>query len=208
MTAGRKHIDWNKVKDRLQASQLALERALAADPERLEPVFRLRAAQLARRGADEKGAGPVLCILVFSVCLERFALEIGDLAGVLPFTRCTPVPGGPRALLGVTNIDGVIRSVVDLGGLLELPDLGDRPLGYLLRVRHGEFQTVLRVDELDRIRPLAAGDWSALGEGESENSTSYLKGLTRDRVKLLSTEALFAHPLFQARGTRAVSKQS
>ncbi len=44
-------IDWTVVKERLRQSQLALERALTPDPQRIEAIYRERAAQLAGRRA-------------------------------------------------------------------------------------------------------------------------------------------------------------
>src|SRR5437879_4642246 len=113
-------INWAEVKQRLNESQLALDKARADDPERLESVYRQRAAQLADRRAQVSGPVSALRVLVFGLGTERYALEFADLVEMLPFARCTPVPGGPAQLLGVANIHGEIRSVLDLGRLLEL----------------------------------------------------------------------------------------
>src|SRR5688500_3176258 len=111
----RAGIDWEEVHRRLHASQQALERALGDDPARVEAAFRHRAEQLASRRARETDRTAGLRVLVFALGADRYGIELSDLVEVVPFARCTSVPGGPRQLLGVINFRGAVRSVVDLG---------------------------------------------------------------------------------------------
>jgi len=53
--------------------------------------------------------------LVFRLGQERYAIEMKDLAEVLPFARCVRVPGGLRKFAGVINLRGKIIAVIDLG---------------------------------------------------------------------------------------------
>lgn len=196
MSVQRQRIDWVQVRDRLRASQQALEKALTGSPERLEATYRERAARLARR-RDAATPGATLRVLVFALGRERYALEFADLSAVLPFAGCAPVPNGPPGLLGVANIDGDIRSVLDLGRLLELPAAESAPAGYILVLRRQGQQTALRVDAIDEIRQIAPGELAGPGADAAEPGVRFLRGWTPDRLKLLNTEALLAHPIFQ-----------
>jgi len=118
-TGGR--IDWEAVHTRLEESQRALDRVLNTDADNLAAIYRERAARLAGRRAQAAAPATTLRILVFTLGPERYALEFADLVELLPFGNCTPVPGGAPQLLGVINFHGEIRSVVDLGRLLDLP---------------------------------------------------------------------------------------
>jgi purine-binding chemotaxis protein CheW len=195
MSGAKKRIDWEQVKARLRDSQQALERVLTVSPERLEAIYRERAARLA--GRQTPGAGPAAArrVLAFVLRGERYALEFADLAAIRPYAGATPVPGGPPVLLGVINIDGDIRSVVDLARLLELPGGENGADGYVLVVRRHGRQVALRVDQLDKIFQVGAGDL-VVPEGSTGPAAHFLRGLTPDRLRLLNTDALLAHPLF------------
>ena len=129
-------------------------------------------------------------VLVFGVGAERYALEFADLREMQPFANWTPVPGGPTCLLGVINVQGEIRSVIDLGRMLELPEAGEPTRGYVLVVRKGRRSLVLRVDRLDQVQSLALPDSGRPGQGDAGSGFRYLQGVSADGVRLLSTEAL------------------
>jgi purine-binding chemotaxis protein CheW len=192
MNPDRPGIDWDAVRRRIEASTAALDAALTASPERLEAVYRERAAALAGRRAQTAPVGRR--VLVFELGAERYGLDFGDVTGVLPFDVCTPVPGGPPELLGVMNINGEIRSVLDLGALIGLP-AGSERAGYVLLVRARGRATALRVDRLDRVRLVSPGE-IATPEGDGRTDGRYVTGLTADAVRLLDTVAVLAHPVF------------
>jgi purine-binding chemotaxis protein CheW len=190
-------IDWDEVKRQLLESQQALERALTANPEHTAAVFRERAAQLAARRSQAAAPSAALRVLVFWLGGERYGLEFGDVAELLPFANCTPLPGAPPQLVGVTNVHGEIRSVVDLGRLLDLPEGEGRAAGYILLVRKEGREIGLRVDGIDKIETVAPGQLAVPAEGTSGPSLRYLQGLIPGKLRLLSTEAVLGHPLFQ-----------
>jgi purine-binding chemotaxis protein CheW len=196
MSETRRRINWEDVRSRLLASQQALDRVLGADAEDLTALYSARAAQLAARRDQPEGPSTAVRLFVFALGTERYALEFPDLVELLPFDRCTPVPGGPAALLGVVNVHGDIRSVVDLGRLLELPDRDDCSGGYVLVVRHQGRAVCWRVDQIDRIEATEAQDIVAQQDGSDGAALHYLKGLTPERVRVLNIDALLAHPIY------------
>jgi purine-binding chemotaxis protein CheW len=204
MSGSSGRIDWEAARRRVRASQEALE-ALEARPERIEEVYQERAAALAGRGRQNDSSSAVLRVLAFTVGPERYGLELGDVVELLPFARCTPVPGGPPQLLGVMNVHGEIRSVVDLGRLLDLPATDAEEAGYVVLLKkkgpEGQQSTGalvgLRVDALDRIVALPPGDVDGpAGTGVGQVGR-FLQGLTQEGVRLLNTEALLGHPIFK-----------
>ena len=90
-----KGINWDEVKRRLKESQLGLEKALTATEERRDAVYRRRALELADRQAQAEGPSAALRVLAFTLGAEHYGLELADLVEMLPFARCTPVPGAP-----------------------------------------------------------------------------------------------------------------
>jgi purine-binding chemotaxis protein CheW len=192
MSEQTKGIDWEQVKARLLGSQLGLEKALAPDQARTETIFRKRATQLASRRVRSEQGPAVLRVLTFFVGEERYGVEFADVAELLAFACCSPVPGAPAALLGVINLHGEIQSVVDLGRLMEIPDTALPSAGFVLLLRKGQLRSALRVDRLDKIELLEAKDLAVPGADE----TRYVRGLAAHRLRLLSTDTILAHPLF------------
>lgn len=195
MKPDRPGIDWAAVRQRLEASESALDAALTVSPERLETVYRERAAALAGRRVRTAPVGRR--VLVVEIGAERYGLDFADLAGVLPFDACTPVPGGPPELLGVMNVGGEIRSILDLGRLLGRPAGPERP-GYVLLVRAAAQSAALAVDRLDTVRLVAPGETVTPDE---RSDGRYVTGLTADAVRLLDTAAVLAHPVFHSPST-------
>jgi purine-binding chemotaxis protein CheW len=189
-------IDWGAVKERLHRSQLALEKALNPDPEQIEAAFRDRARQLAQRHAHTHSPSTPFRVLVFALGKEHYGLDLGVVVELLPFTNCTRVPGAPAQLLGVTNVHGEIRSVIDLRHLLELPDEERNSPGYILLIRHQDCEVGLRVDGIEKIRAVSPEDLLVLSDDAARPSFRCLRGLTPDMLRILSTETLFAHPIF------------
>jgi purine-binding chemotaxis protein CheW len=197
MTGHREGIDWDDVRRRLAESERALERALDGDPVRLDAAYRRRAERLAaRRTEAAPAAEESVPVLAFGIGAERYGLPLRDLEAVLPFANCTPVPGGVAELLGVTNVRGAVRSVLDLRRLLGLPEGPAGGAGYILLVRHGDQVVGLRVDSLEKAVRVATGSLVAAAEPLGR----YVKGLTPDRVIVLDAGAVLDHPAFHPPG--------
>ena len=129
----------------------------------IEEIFRRRAQQLADRRtvSTQSITRPVL---VFSLGLERHAIEVAELLEVLPYRGCTAVPGTPAALLGVLNVRGDIRPVIDLRRLLGIDAAESGAASYLLMVRHESGAIGIAVDALDAIRQVEASELVSAGE--------------------------------------------
>lgn len=183
MTGGG--IDWDRVKLRLDEGRREVERVLEADPGYQRAIFRQRAARLAARKPAE--AEETLDVLVFWLGDECCALELTAVAEVLPFRGLTPVPGAPPELLGVVNLRGTIRPVLDLCRVTGAGGGGND--GYVLFLRDDGPPPGVRVDRVEavkriRIGELAADDRKAAMEGH------FVKGLTQETLILLDAEAV------------------
>src|SRR5437762_13989481 len=114
---------WTAVRERRARVEAALGGSLAPDASAIEEVYWRRAARMAVRTAVATDA-TTLAILVFGLGTERYAIELSLLAEVFPFRGCTAVPGAPAHLLGVINVRGDFRAVLDLRRPLNLAPAG------------------------------------------------------------------------------------
>ena len=191
----RTRIDWDLVRSRLQSSERALEEAMTESPARIDAAYRLRAARLAKRRVEQAPHAATLTILVFRLGLDRYAIEIKEVAEVFRLHRCAPVPGSPPGspplFAGVINLRGELRAVVDLARLLALPggadpgNKGDDSGFVLLLRRHGQ-EIGLKVDRIEDLREIGPEDLSLPSQGK------YVTGLAPGMLMLLSVEAVLS----------------
>ncbi|QEL16618.1 chemotaxis protein CheW [Limnoglobus roseus] len=184
MTPKRRRIDWDQLRTRLAAArEAAADHVLS--PERVEAIYRERAEALARpRTEADRASG--FRVLEVEVGGERFGVDLRDVAEVLPFDGGTPVPGGPSELVGVVNVRGDLRSVTDLGRLLGVT--GSNILGFVVLIRGAE--AALRVDRAEAVRTIELA-------ADARPDSPFVRGVTADRLRVLDTAALLAHPVFR-----------
>lgn len=123
---------------------------------------------------------------------ERFALVLADLSEVIALPRWTPVPGQAAYLLGVANLRGEIRPVIDLHSLLDLPAPEDGGKAWAVFLKSEGGEVGLRVDGLDRVLRL---DPQTLARPRDEGNGlphRFISGIGADALTLLDTEQLLA----------------
>lgn len=171
------------------------------DPVFVEQVLKQRARRLAAARArdrkDEPLGQPVLC---FTVAGESYAVPLDDLTEVMPLTTWTPVPGLPQHLLGVINVRGEIRPVLDLHAMLILPapEPGHRFFVVFLRAGGGR-EIGLRVDALDRMRFIDPTGLTRPHEAGNGLPQRFLTGITPETLILLDVRQILALDVLQDR---------
>lgn len=152
-------IQWEDVRRRLRETEDRLN--LPESPERITAIFRQRAAQLAKTQTEKMPAGENIPALVFRLANERYAIALKDLAEVVPFRGCTEVPGSSPLFLGVINLRGELRPVLDLAQVLcGVPSTGS---GAVLVLRD---RIALKVDEAEDLRLLDEGELTQPVQGQ------------------------------------------
>jgi len=142
-------IDWEQAHERLRASEQALADSLSESPARVAAAYRRRAAQLAVTSGPSGAEPPeAAAVLIFSLRQERYAVELIELAEVLPLVRCAPVPGAAAEILGVINLRGELRPVVDLCRLILRRESEDAHSGFVLMLHRRGRRLGLRVDRV------------------------------------------------------------
>jgi chemotaxis signal transduction protein len=188
----RTSIDWDSVRSRLRASERALEGAMDESPERIQTAYRERAVRLAKRPVEHGHVSADLPVLVFRLAQERYAIELKDVAEVIPFTHCTAVPGAPPQFAGVISLRGELRAVLDLGRLLAVSESADRDSRFVLMLRRQGQESRrgqeigLKVDRIEELGAIQPEELSTTAPG------SYVKGIASGTLMLLSVDAVLA----------------
>jgi chemotaxis signal transduction protein len=156
----------------------------------MEAVWRERALRLSQRAISTDAGQDALPLLVLGIGKERYGIDLADVAEVLAPVRVTPVPGAAAVFAGVINVHGEIRPVIDLRRFLRID--GDASLASaadlarVILLRKNGREMGLEVDSVEQIH------WIDSGNLQTDGSSPHVKGATKDRLMLLSTEALFA----------------
>ena len=137
MTTTCSQLDWDSVRERLARYQAQATDSGPMARDRLADVFRGCARDLERRGHHDTAKALRVPLVVFRVGKERFGIPLADLKQVFPHASITQIPGKSNLLLGVANLSGAIRSVIDLGALL-LTSTTHSEGGYIVLVRAAE----------------------------------------------------------------------
>jgi purine-binding chemotaxis protein CheW len=181
----RPRIDWREVRLRLERSEAALDKALVADAERVQAVFRQRAERLAGPLAADRVGGEDVSVLVFGMGNERYGIELSRLLEVVPRPLCAPVPGAQPQLAGVLLVRGEIHPVWELSRLLGLPDLRLGDPGSVLLLRREPRPFGLRVERVEGIRALRPEEC-----GPARADARRVKWITPDLLSILDPEEL------------------
>jgi purine-binding chemotaxis protein CheW len=190
-TPAKPSIDWKAAWLRLLDSEQALDRSMTVDDARQATVFHERALQLAARKTVADAPAPTFPVLGFALAGERYGIELPEVLQVLPLVDCTPVPGGPAWLLGVANLRGEVRSVIDLRQVLGLPEAKRPARGYVLVLRGPAGEVAVFVDELERVVHVAIDELATRDEASSAAS-SLLRGVSHDGLIVLRSGELLA----------------
>jgi purine-binding chemotaxis protein CheW len=183
-----KRIDWDAVKEKMLAARTALEGTTADHDARLKEKFRQRAERLAAPLTNTRSTAETFPVLAFTVDAETYGIELRCVAQVFPDTTITPVPGSPRTCLGIANLQGEVRSVLGIRRLLSLSDDDGETNHYILLLRRDGLKVGLRVEQIEDVRQVAHDSVTGT-ENVGDQSTRCVRGLTRENLILLNTDA-------------------
>ncbi|TNC13786.1 chemotaxis protein CheW [Methylobacterium terricola] len=162
----------------------------ALSAERIDAILDDRTRSLAARGATPE-ARPTRALLLCRAGTEAVGLPLEAVAEVFPFRPCTPVPGAPASLIGLTGRGGILISVVDLAAALGAATAPAAGGGHVVVLRRDGPRIGLRVE-----RVLAVAD-AALEAGSEGLGRRAVAGYARaapsgSRPDANVTEAGFA----------------
>lgn len=194
MREAKNDIDWGRAHDRLRVSNQALALALEPNEATIKAVQRRRAAYLASRKRDMSENKTGLSVLVFWLRNERFAIRLEDLLEISGPMACTPVPGLMDRLLGLVNLHGEIRPVLDGAALLGVPRQGavNRVPGAILYLRWKRRAIGLGADRLEGVQILDEDRLSPCGGEGGALPGRFIKAIAGDMLALIDAAALLA----------------
>jgi purine-binding chemotaxis protein CheW len=182
-------VDWNAVRARLALSEADLTNSMTLSDTEIADLYQRRAEQLARRHAVDTRASAKLAVLVFTVGKETYSIDLTELTEVSTYKQCTPIPDAPPALLGLTNVRGDIRAVLDFGCVVEV-EASCGNSGYVLMVRSQGTVIGFKVDQIEGVRDLCRDHITFTAETSNGLTVRHVAGLAQERLRLIDTAGL------------------
>jgi purine-binding chemotaxis protein CheW len=133
-------------------------------------------------------------IVVFEIAAGLFGFRLDDVGEIVRLPRLAHMPLGPRSLLGLANLHGVVLPVVSLTRLLGLPESPLNDATRVIVIDHGS-PVGFVVDRIDELLSLAASaiDTDSAGAGAIDPAfvDGVIKGAEGDNtIKLLNPTRL------------------
>jgi purine-binding chemotaxis protein CheW len=187
-----KAIDWNEVKQRLEAARVAIESIWAPTAEDTQRVLEERARALAQEPAQAESADAWIEVVEFILAHERYAIESCYVREVYPLENLTPLPCTPAFVLGIVNVRGEMLSVIDIKKFFDLPEKGLTDLNKLIVLDSGAMRFGILADAIVGVRHIPLAEIQPSLPTLTGIREKYLKGVTAGRTVVLDAEKLIA----------------
>jgi purine-binding chemotaxis protein CheW len=194
-----KPADWPEIRRRIEAVRATIDRGFAPSPDDERRILKSRAQALALEMEADGANGETLDVVEFDLASEHYAFPLTDVREVSLLRELTPVPCTPPFVLGIINLRGEIRTVIDLKKFFDLPDAGITELNKIILIQHDDLQLGILADAIRGVRRIALADLQPTLPTLTDVRADYLRGVTSERLvvldatRLLSDHRLLVH---------------
>ncbi len=185
-------IDWDKVKQRLEAARVAVERVWAPAAEETQRILKARAQALAREPVPAGAVDERIEVVEFLLAHERYAIESSYVREVFLTENLTPLPCTPDFVLGIVNLRGEILSVIDIRKFFDLPENGLTDLDKIIVLQSGNMLFGILADAVTGVRRIPVTGIQPSLPTLTGVRQEYLKGVTLERTVILDGGKLLA----------------
>ena len=186
--------DWTEIRRRIDALGAAVAQGGVASPEEERRILKARAQALAQEPQTEAGAEATLEAVEFDLAEERYAFPLAQVREVSLLRELTPVPCTPPFVVGIINLRGEIRTVIDLKRFFDLPGAGITELNKIILIESGGLQLGILTDAIRGVCRIPLDDLQPALPTLTDRRADYLRGITRERVAVLDAEKILSDP--------------
>ncbi len=177
--------DWEEVRRRITSIRTAIERGFTPSPEEERRILKTRAHELAREPESGVAEADTLEIVEFELAGEHYAFPLAQVSEVSLLHELTPVPCTPAFVLGIINLRGEIRTVVDLKKFFDLADSGITELNKIILIEQDSMQLGILADAICGVRRIPLADLHPALPTLTDIRADYLRGITSERLVVL-----------------------
>ena len=158
----------------------------------IRSILKKRAIAIAAEPEKVRAASAITEIIEFTLATECYGIESSFVREVYPLKDFTPLPGVPSFILGIVNVRGQILPLVDLKKFFNLPENGLGQLNKVIILQNKLMEFGILADEIIGTKVIYNEDILSVPNNITGIGEKYIKGVTKERLILLSAENLLA----------------
>ncbi len=186
--------DWPEIHRQIDAIRATIERGFAPSPEKERRILKARAQELAREPEAGVAAEETIEVVEFDLASERYAFALAQVRGVNVLRELTPVPCTPAFVLGIINVRGEIRTVIDLKRFFDLPGAGITELNKIILIEREGVQLGILADAIRGVSRIPLSELQPALPTLTDVRADYLRGITSDRLVVLDAAKILSDP--------------
>ncbi len=179
------HAEWDEIRRHMEATRAAIAQGSAHSPEVERSILKKRAQELAREPERREKAEEMLEVIEFDLANERYAFPLAQVREVSLLRELTPVPCAPSFVLGIMNLRGEIRAVIDLKKFFDLPTAGITELNKIILIERDDIRLGVLADAIRGVRNIPLCDLQPALPTLRDVRADFLLGITSDRLVVL-----------------------
>lgn len=183
--SGNARLNWAEARERLAHVQHAIEETALHSRERRDQIYRMRAELLARPVSHHQDSAGER-IMIVRIGSARYGIALPDIVEVTGGSTCAPVPGAPPEVVGLIQVRGEVRPVLDVGRILGVPEDDSGGSKCILLLRRGSREIGVQVDGVEDIRTVRQEERKSPFHG-----SAHARWMTDDLIPVLDTDSLF-----------------
>ncbi len=127
-------------------------------------------------------------LVVFALGKESYGLEARQLKSIRPVSNYIPLPGVAPFIEGITNLSGVLYSIINLKRFLGLEETEAPANPKLLIIDHNTLKICFIVDQILAFKSVAETSLDSDITGIKSMEAGLIKGITKDALIVLNLE--------------------
>jgi purine-binding chemotaxis protein CheW len=188
----RVQVDWDVVRNRVTAAYAPATCDEALRIQDRKRVLHERSRELATDTRITAKEEETLSVIEFDLAGERYAVELMRVREVSLLKELTPVPCTPSFVLGIVNLRGEIRTVIDLKRFFELPSKGISELNKIIMLHADGMELGILADSITGVRSVPLSALQPTLPTLTGVRADYLRGVTHDRLVVLDAAKLLS----------------
>jgi purine-binding chemotaxis protein CheW len=155
-------------------------------------ILKMRAVAMAKEPEQTQTTQAMTNIIEFTLAAEYYGIESSFVREVCSLKDFTPLPGVPSFIKGIVNMHGRILAIVDLKKFFNLPEKGLGELNKLIIIHDEQMEFGILADMVNGTKLVNDMDILPVPPTVTGIGEKYLKGVTKDRLIILSAEHLLS----------------
>jgi purine-binding chemotaxis protein CheW len=188
----KRPVDWEKVKSRINATIAGMDEEAKLSPAEKSRILRARTRELAATSGVDEQVKDCLEVILFRLADETYGIGKDFVAEVYPLKDVTPLPCTPSYVVGLINVRGEIKTMIDIRKFFNLPDKGLSERSRVILVETHSMEVGILADDVLGINSLSRKNIQAHLTTLTDKRAKYTQGVSTGQVVILDIEKILS----------------